>query len=77
MITDQTPAETAGENKVVLLSHTAVSERLNVSKITLWRWGRSGYLPKVHLGGRVWYRADLVERLIRGELIVKFNSEED
>lgn len=75
-IIDQTPAENAGENKVVLLTRKTVAKLLKVSLVTLWRWDKKGYLPKIKLGGRVWYRADMVNRLMNGELITDFNEED-
>lgn len=29
--------------------------RLHKSKATLWRWHKSGYLPRHKRGGNVWY----------------------
>lgn len=31
-------------------------EKYGISKPTLWRWSKEGYLPKVKLGGKCFYR---------------------
>ena len=63
-----------GENerkkKIVLVNRETVAKRLHVSKCTLWRWDRSGYLPAVRIGHAIWYRLEDVEALKRGENII-------
>ena len=37
---------------------------LHVNSATLWRWGKSGYLPTTKVGGKVFYKKqDLVKIL--------------
>lgn len=40
----------------VLLTPEQAEETLKVSSTTLWRWGKSGYLTPIHLGGHRRYR---------------------
>lgn len=48
-------------NKIKMYTRCEVSEMLHVSKSTLMRWSKNGYLPSCRLGGRVMYRADVIE----------------
>lgn len=41
-----------------------VCEMLDVSKPTLWRWEKSGYLLPVRIGGKVRYKMSDVKRLL-------------
>jgi predicted DNA-binding transcriptional regulator AlpA len=52
-------------SNVSLLSAEAVCERLNCSRVQLWRWSICGRLPRVILGKRfVRYRPEDIERFI-------------
>lgn len=62
--------------ETVLLNRDAVANRLKVSKSTLWRWSRSGYLTAIHIGRAVWYRKVDVERIARGEIIQEGTAHE-
>ena len=49
------------------LSKEKVSEMLDVSSTTLWRWEKAGYLVPVAFGGQKRYRKSDVQRIIEGE----------
>lgn len=59
-----------GKMRVTLLNLEAVANRLHKSKVTLWRWDRSGHLKAVRIGRAIWYRLEDVEELERGERAV-------
>ena len=44
-------------------------EKYGISKPTLWRWSKDGYLPKVKLGGKCFYRESDITKLMEGGLI--------
>jgi excisionase family DNA binding protein len=46
-----------------LLTIDEASELLSVSKMTLYRWDKSGILKKVEIGGKRRYRKGDIERL--------------
>ena len=39
-------------------------EKYGISKPTLWRWSRIGYLPKIKLGGKSFYRESDIIKLL-------------
>lgn len=41
-----------------------VAEMLSVSKPTLWRWEKIGYLKPVRIGGKVRYKMSEVKKLL-------------
>ena len=42
-------------------------EKYGISKPTLWRWSKGGYLPKVKLGGKSFYReSDIIKLMEEG-----------
>ena len=41
-------------------------EKYGISKPTLWRWSKEGYLPKVKLGGKCFYRESDIIKLMEG-----------
>lgn len=51
----------------VSLSADEVAARLKVSKVTLWRWEKSGYLVPCKVGRKPFYLQSQVERLLRKE----------
>lgn len=53
----------AMEPDVVWLSIEQVSQRLNVTPATLWRWNKEGYLTNYKFGARVRYKLSDVERI--------------
>ncbi len=50
-----------------LMTPEQVVERLQVSKPTLWRWSKRGYLVPVRVGGQTKYRQSDVERIMEGD----------
>ena len=46
------------------LTIAETSEKYGVSQSTLYRWSRLGYLPKVKLGGKSFYRENDIINLI-------------
>lgn len=44
-----------------------VSERLNVSKNTLWRWRKENYLLPSKVGSKCYYKLSDIERLKGGQ----------
>lgn len=44
------------------LTITETVEKYGISKSTLWRWSKEGYLPKVKLGGKCFYcESDIIK----------------
>ena len=43
-------------------------EKYGISKPTLWRWSKEGYLPKVKLGGKCFYRESDIIKLMDEDL---------
>ena len=51
------------------LSITETVEKYGISKPTLWRWSKIGYLPKIKLGGKCFYReSDIIKVMEGGQL---------
>ena len=48
-----------------LISADKTAEMLDVSRPTLWRWEKQGYLVAVRVGGKVRYRLSDVKKLIK------------
>lgn len=40
-------------------------EKYGISKPTLWRWSKEGFLPKVKLGGKCFYRENDIIKLMK------------
>lgn len=55
------------ERPETYLTANEVSERLNVSKNTLWRWRKENYLVPSKVGNRSYYRLSDIERLKGGK----------
>ena len=51
------------------LTTAEVMKMLNVSEPTLWRWSKNGYLPKVKLGRKCFYRESDIIKLVEGGLV--------
>lgn len=51
------------------LTTAEVMKMLNVSEPTLWRWSKNGYLPKVKLGRKCFYRENAIIKLVEGGLV--------
>lgn len=56
--------QAAAKANDALLTSGEVCQRLKVSNVTLWRWGRSGYLTSVNIGGKVRFRTSDVMGII-------------
>lgn len=48
------------------LTAQETAERLNVDLSTLWRWDKTGYLKKVKLGNKPYYRVSDIKKLMEG-----------
>ena len=53
-------------DKYLTIAETA--EKYGVSKPSLWRWTKMGYLPKHKLGGKCFYRESDIIKLIERNL---------
>lgn len=51
----------------VLLTKEQVISRLNISGTTLWRWGKSGYLVPVTVGGQLRYKSEDIDEIVEGK----------
>ena len=49
------------------LTADEVAAKLKVTKVTLWRWEKSGYLVPCKVGRKPFYLQSQVERLLRKE----------
>lgn len=51
-----------------LITPEQAADSLKVSKVTLWRWEKSGYLIPVSIGGKKRYRnSDIAKIIEKGE----------
>ena len=58
----------AAKNDVEMLNQAQVCSYLGVSKATVWRWEKIGYLrPSTRMGSRPMYNKTDVERIKKGE----------
>lgn len=64
-----TKAMTSFKPKESYLTVEEAAHRLGVSRSTLWRWDKEGYLPKIKRGKKITYRLSDVERIINGEIL--------
>ena len=62
-------AMTNSKPKETYLTVDEAALRLGVSRSTLWRWDKEGYLTKIKRGKKNTYRLSDVERIINGELV--------
>ena len=61
-------AAQAAKNDVEMLNQAQVCSYLGVSKATVWRWEKIGYLrPSTRMGSRPMYNKTDVERIKKGE----------
>ena len=51
------------------LTIAETAKKYGVSESTLYRWTRIGYLPKVKLGGKSFYRESDIIKLMEGGLV--------
>lgn len=50
----------------VYLTPNEAAERLCVTKTTLWRWNKSGYLHSFKRGNKAYYRMSDIKKLMEG-----------
>ena len=62
-------AMTSSKPKETFLTVDEAASRLGVSRTTLWRWDKEGYLKKIKRGKKITYRLSDVERIINGEIL--------
>lgn len=56
-----TPEPTGGDDQE-LMTPKEVAELFSVTNKTLWLWNKTGFLPRIRIGGVVRYRREDVER---------------
>ena len=61
----------AKKEEAATLTPDEVAARLNVTKVTLWRWHRLGYLTPVKVGRKTLYRQCDITNLIAGKEATK------
>lgn len=59
-------SETEKESPI-WLTPDQVAKRLKVTRCTLWRWNKEGYLPNCKFGNRTRYKLSDVERVEEAE----------
>lgn len=64
-VLNQAKAEAEAAKEMATLTREEVTKVLNVTKPTLWRWERAGYLIPKKVGKRVLYLRSEVEAMIR------------
>ena len=64
-IMDNAPTVKEGPQQEAYLSNDEVAAKLGVSKNTLWRWGRDGYLKPFKVGKKLFYKSSDVEALMQ------------
>ena len=66
-VAEKEKAAEAARNDVEMLNQAQVCSYLGVSKATVWRWEKIGYLkPSTRMGARPMYIKTDVERIKRG-----------
>ena len=66
-VINQEKAAQAAKNDVEMLNQAQVCSYLGVSKATVWRWEKIGYLrPSTRMGSRPMYNKTDIEALKRG-----------
>ena len=66
-VINQEKAAEAAKNDVEMLNQAQVCSYLGVSKATVWRWEKIGYLrPSTRMGSRPMYLKTEVERIKKG-----------
>ena len=66
-VINQEKAAQAARNDVEMLNQAQVCSYLGVSKATVWRWEKIGYLrPSTRIGSRPMYLKTEVERIKKG-----------
>ena len=66
-VINQEKAARAAKNDVEMLNQAQVCSYLGVSKATVWRWEKIGYLrPSTRMGSRPMYLKSEIEKLKKG-----------
>ena len=66
-VINQEKAAQAAKNDVEMLNQAQVCSYLGVSKATVWRWEKIGYLrPSTRMGARPMYLKSEIEKLKKG-----------
>ena len=66
-VINQEKAAQAAKNDVEMLNQAQVCSYLGVSKATVWRWEKKGYLrPSTRMGSRPMYLKSEIEKLKKG-----------
>ena len=66
-VINQAKAAQAAKNDVEMLNQAQVCSYLGVSKATVWRWEKIGYLrPATRMGARPMYLKSEIEKLKKG-----------
>lgn len=58
-------AAIAAKKTEAYVSPAEVSQLLHVDKSTLWRWGKTGYLIPVEVGGKRLYKMSDIDKILR------------
>lgn len=53
-------------NQEELIPKSEVMKMLSVSSTTLWLWNNNKYLPQINIGRKVFYRAEDIQKLRKG-----------
>ena len=53
-------------NAETYLTSDKVMEMMKISKVTLWRWKKRGYLVPVRVGGNERYRMSDIKKILEG-----------
>lgn len=64
-----TNSSKSGNRSDKYLTIAETVEKYGISKPTLWRWSKNGYLPKVKLGSKCFYRESDITKLMEGGLV--------
>lgn len=64
-VINQAKAEAEAAKEMATLTREEVTKLLNVTKPTLWRWEKEGYLIPKKVGKRVLYLRSEVEAMVR------------
>jgi hypothetical protein len=54
------------ENELITIEMAKKRPSISNSDATLYRWDKSGYLPKVKIGGKIFYRLSDIEKIEKG-----------
>lgn len=69
LMDERTNSSKSGNCSDNYLTIPETAKKYGVSESTLYRWTRIGYLPKVKLGGKSFYRESDITKLMEGGLV--------